>query len=324
MTSERNGQIGRARTAAARGLGAIGAAASSTAGALAHQVQNRLGHALRDRVAGEDAPVAAKRIWQSQGPRWFGEDDPIWIVNQDAAMFPGGIASLLLQSLHPQAMAGVAGHSGYKGDPWGRLQRTSHYLATVTFGTIEHATEAIEHVKSIHERVRGKDHRGRPYQASDPHLLRWVHVAETWCFLAAHQAYSDRPLTPAQADTFVDQARTSGELLGGTDLPRTVAELDAQLEAYRPELEASPAAKEAAEFLLKEPPLPLAAKPGYALLAAGGIALLPDWARVELGIPMPRIVAPVARGAGKVGVAAVRWGMAGLDDDERLRHGAVD
>lgn len=285
------------------------------------RLQRRLGRALRDRVAGEDAPAAAKVIWQTPGPRWFTEDDPLWIVNQDAAMFPGGIASLLLQSLHPQAMAGVAGHSGYKGDPWGRLQRTSHYLATVAFGTIEHATQAIENVKSIHERVRGKDHRGRPYRASDPHLLRWVHVAETWCFLTAHQAYSDRPLSPDQADLFVDQARVSGELLGGTDLPRSVAELEAQLEAYRPELEASPAAKEAAAFLLREPPLPLAAKPGYALLAAGGIALLPAWARDELGIPWPPVVNPLARGAGRFGVAAVRWGMAGLDDDERLRHG---
>ncbi|WP_040159808.1 oxygenase MpaB family protein [Mobilicoccus massiliensis] len=294
----------------------VGAAATAM-----RRAQNRLGKALRDRVAGQDAPEAAKRIWQTPGPRWFAEDDPIWIVNQDAAMFPGGIASLLLQSLHPQAMAGVAGHSGYKGDPWGRLQRTSHYLATVTFGTIEHATEAIDHVRGIHERVRGKDHLGRPYRASDPHLLRWVHVAETWCFLAAHQAYSDRPLTPDQADLFVDQARKSGEMLGGTGLPRTVAELDAQLEAFRPELVASPAAKEAAEFLLKEPPLPLAAKPGYALLAAGGIALLPDWARGELDIRMPAFARPVARGAGRFGVAAVRWGMAGLDDDERLRHG---
>ncbi|MDO5629626.1 MAG: oxygenase MpaB family protein [Mobilicoccus sp.] len=292
--------------------------------ALPRRAQNRLGRALRDRVAGEDAPVAAKRIWQTRGPRWFTEDDPFWIVNQDAAMFPGGIASLLLQSLHPQAMAGVAGHSGYKGDPWGRLQRTSHYLATVAFGTIEHAEEAIAHVRAIHERVRGKDHRGRPYRASDPHLLRWVHVAETWCFLTAHQAYSDRRLTPAQADHFVDQARTSAELLGATDLPRTVAELDACLERYRPELEASPAAKEAAAFLLREPPLPLAAKPGYALLAAGGVTLLPPWARDELGLVLPRPAAPIGRVAGKVGVAAVRWGMAGLDDDERLRHPPPD
>ena len=78
-----------------------------------------------------------------------------------------------------------------------------------------------------------------------------------------------------------------------------------------------------AAFLLKEPPLPFSAKGGYALLAAGGVSLLPDWARSELGIPMPRLVRPLAQGAGRFGVAAVRWGMAGLDDDERLRHGDV-
>ena len=109
-------------------------------------------------------------------------------------MFPGGLAALLLQSLHPLAMAGVAGHSGYKGDPWGRLQRTSHYLAVTTFGTVADAEQAIEHVRSVHRRVRGNDDRGRPYAADDPHLLRWVHVAEIWSFLAAFQAYAATPL----------------------------------------------------------------------------------------------------------------------------------
>ena len=107
---------------------------------------------------------------------------------------PGGIAALLLQSLHPSAMAGVAGHSGYKGDPWGRLQRTSHYLAVTTFGTVSHAEDAIAHVRSVHRRVRGKDELGRPYAADDPHLLRWVHVAEIWSFLKAFQTYSGETL----------------------------------------------------------------------------------------------------------------------------------
>ena len=91
-------------------------------------------------------------------------------------------------------MAGVAGHSGYKGDPWGRLQRTSHYLAVTTFGTIADAEQAIAHVRSVHRRVRGTDELGRPYAADDPHLLRWVHVAEIWSFLTAFQAYAAEPL----------------------------------------------------------------------------------------------------------------------------------
>ena len=110
-------------------------------------------------------------------------------------MFVGGIRALLVQSLHPLAMAGVAAHSGYKGDPWGRLQRTSTFLATTTFGTVEHAEELIERVRAIHERVRGTAPDGRPYAASDPHLLRWVHITEVDSFLAAYQRFGAEPLT---------------------------------------------------------------------------------------------------------------------------------
>jgi len=92
-------------------------------------------------------------------------------------MFAAGIRALLLQSLHPLAMAGVAGHSGYKGDPWGRLQRTSTFLATTTFGTIEDAEALIERNRGIHERVQGRAPDGRQYAACDPHLLKWVHIA---------------------------------------------------------------------------------------------------------------------------------------------------
>ncbi len=143
-------------------------------------------------MAGDDAPSGRARIWGAEGERWFTSEDPIWRVNADAAMFPGGISALLLQSLHPSAMAGVAGHSGYKGDPWGRLQRTSHYLAVTTFGTIADAEESIAQVRSVHRFVRGTDERGRPYSADDPHLLRWVHVAEIWSFLTAYQALRRR------------------------------------------------------------------------------------------------------------------------------------
>jgi uncharacterized protein (DUF2236 family) len=268
-------------------------------------------------VAGEDAPERAQRIWGAQGERWFTSTDPIWRVNADAAMFPGGIAALLLQSLHPSAMAGVAGHSGYQGDPWGRLQRTSHYLAVTTFGTVPDAEEAIARVRSIHRRVRGTDESGRPYAASDPHLLRWVHVAEIWSFLQAFQAYSGEPLTPQEADLYVEQTTVAASRLGATELPRTVADLEAVLEAYRPELAATTAAREASRFMLRHPPVPLAARPGYALIAAGGVALLPGWARAQLRLPVNRAGIAVATRAGALSTALVRWGMAGLAASER-------
>ena len=229
-------------------------------------------------------------------------------------MFPGGIAALLLQSLHPSAMAGVAGHSGYKGDPWGRLQRTSHYLATTTFGTVTHAEEAIAHVRSVHRRVRGKDELGRPYAADDPHLLRWVHVAEIWSFLNAFQSYSGERLTAAEADLFVEQTNLAASRLGATDLPNTVAELEEVIEAYRPELEATAAAREATRFMLLHPPVPWVARPGYALIAAGGVALLPDWARRELTLRVHGPGLTAATRAGALSTGLVRWGMAGLRD----------
>lgn len=276
--------------------------------------QRRLGLALRSRVAGDDAPERAKRIWGAEGERWFTSEDPIWRVNADAAMFPGGLAALLLQSLHPLAMAGVAGHSGYKGDPWGRLQRTSHYLAVTTFGTVADAEQAIGRVRSVHRRIRGTDDRGRPYAADDPHLLRWVHVAEIWSFLAAFQAYAASPLTDAEADLFVDQTTRAASLLGATDLPHTVLELEQVIEGYRPELESTAAAREATRFMLLNPPVPLLLRPGYALIAAGAVALLPAWARRSLHLPLSRPGLAVARRAGAVSSALVRWGMAGLED----------
>jgi uncharacterized protein (DUF2236 family) len=224
------------------------------------------------------------------------------------------MAALLLQSLHPSAMAGVAGHSGYKGDPWGRLQRTSHYLAVTTFGTVADAEQAIAHVRSRHRVVRGTDELGRPYAADDPHLLRWVHVAEIWSFLAAFQAYAATPLDEAEADLYVHQTTRAATRLGATDLPHSVAELEQVLESYRPELACTAAAREATRFMLLHPPVPLVARPGYALIAAGGIALLPSWARRSLRLPLSGPGVAVASRAGAASAALVRWGMAGLED----------
>ena len=246
------------------------------------------GRTLRSRVAGEDADEKAFHIWQVDGDRWHTPDDVIWHVNGDAAMYAGGIRSLLLQTLHPAAMAGVAGHSGYRSDPWGRLQRTSEFIATTTYGPIPSALSLIERVRAVHERVRGKTDDGTPYRASDPHLLAWVHAAETQSFLAAYQHLGPERLTAEEADQYVASAAPVGELLGAVDLPRTEAELAEMIDGYRPELRASAAAIDTVEFLLKTPPVPWPGRLGYWMLAAGAIATLPVWAREPLGLPTSR------------------------------------
>ncbi len=270
-----------------------------------------LAQALRSRVAGKDAAERATRIWGAEGPRWFRPDDVIWRVHADASMFVGGIRALLLQSLHPLAMAGVAGHSGYRGDPWGRLQRTSHYLAVTTFSTIENAEAAIERVRRVHERVRGRAPDGRAYRASDPHLLGWVHAAEAESFLDAYQAYGPQRLTPAERDEYVAQAAVPARSLGVLEPPATDAELRRLLEAYRPELQVTEAAQDAARFLLLEPPLPPSQRPGYAMLAAGALATLPRWARRALGVPvLPGADTVVGKPLGTLSAGLIRWALA--------------
>ncbi|MGY2873016.1 uncharacterized protein (DUF2236 family) [Marmoricola sp. URHA0025 HA25] len=273
-------------------------------------LRRQLAQVLRSKVAGEDAEARAHEIWGSEGPRWFGPGDPIWRVHADASMFVGGLRALLLQSLHPLAMAGVAGHSGYRGDPWGRLQRTSHFLATTTFGTVDHAQRAIAQVRDVHLRVRGKAQDGRPYAASDPHLLDWVHLAEVDSFLRTYQLFGPAPLEPAEADRYVRQTGIVAAALGAVSPPRTVRELTDRLTAFRPELASTAASRDAARFLLLDPPLPLAARPGYGLLAAGAVASLPGWARRELRLPPPFVAWdwPSLR-LGAVGAGVVRWAL---------------
>ena len=129
-------------------------------------------------------------------------------------MFVGGIRALLLQTMHPAAMQAVADHSGFRGDMWGRLARTSQYLAVTTFGTADHAEQAIRAVRAIHERITGTMPDGTPYAASDPHLLAWVHAAQVDSFLLAHQTYGARPLDAAGCDAYVAQAGEVAARLG--------------------------------------------------------------------------------------------------------------
>ena len=274
------------------------------------EVRSRLGQALFERVAGTDGPARRDRIAYAPGPRWFEPDRPIRQVHNDASMFVGGLRALLLQSLHPLAMAAVAADSGYQGDPWGRLQRTSHFLAVTSFGSAEDAESIVARVRAIHERVRGTTADGRPYHAADPHLLRWVHVAEVDSFLLAHQRYGRQPLDAAGMDGYVADMAVVARALGIDDPPTTVTELAEQLEGYRPELEGTPQAREAARFMLLSPPLPMVVRPAYGVLAAASVALLPRWTRWPLRLPyLPLTEAVVVRSAGEALTRSIRWVM---------------
>ena len=223
-------------------------------------------------------------------------DSPITRVHGDASMFVGGLAALLLQSLHPLAMAGVHAHSGFRGDPWGRLARTSHFLAVTTFGSVDDAQDAIDRVRAVHERVKGTAPDGRPYAANDPHLLSWVHVSEVVMFLEAHRRFGAEPLTPAERDEYVAQAGQVATTLGADVVPRTVAQ------ARRPA--ASPTVPSCAAPPRRVPrpatsspprrcPSP-SARPTLPI-AVAAVSLLPRWARWPLRLPWLPVTEATAR-----------------------------
>ena len=274
------------------------------------QIRQAIAQAVRGRVVGPGGAERARELFATEGPRWFVPGSPIFRVHSDVSMFVGGLRALLLQSLHPLAMAGVAQHSDYKADPWGRLQRTADFLAATTFGTEDQASAACARVRAVHQRVRGVASDGRPYTANDPHLLRWVHVTEVESFLLAHDRYGERRLGPRQRDRYVaDMARVASEL-GVPDPPRDVASLTRTIGSFRTELAGTAEAREAARFLLA-PPLPPAAVGPYALLSAAAIGLLPRWARRPLELPWLPVTETIAvRPAGRTLVRGLRWALA--------------
>lgn len=276
--------------------------------------RDRLGAALFARVAGPDGERQRERIHGRPGPRWFEPDSAIVRVHGDASMFVGGIRALLLQTLHPAAMRAVAEHSGYRGDMWGRLARTSTFLAVTTFGHAEDAEAACTAVRRIHAGITGTMPDGTPYAASDPHLLRWVHVAEAQSFLLAHQVYGARPLDQAGRDEYVAQLAEVGRRLGVLDPPTTEAGLEAAVASYRPELRGTPEAREAVRYLLLRPPLPLAARAPYAVVVAAGVGLMPAWTRLPLRLPyLPVSERTVVRVLGSLATGTIRWAMTPRD-----------
>jgi uncharacterized protein (DUF2236 family) len=276
------------------------------------ELRQSMGESLFEKVAGENGAANRDRIHLRPGPRWFAEDRPIRQVHADASMFVGGLSALLLQSLHPLAMAAVEAHSGYRGDPWGRLQRTSTFLAMTTYGAADDAETAVRRVRTIHARVHGLAPDGRPYQASDPHLLSWVHVAEVDTFLRAYLRYGAGSLDRRGQDGYVADTAQVARRLGVLDPPTTVAELREQLEAFRPELASTAQSRAATRFLLLNPPVQLSLRPAYAVLAAAAVELLPRWARLPLRVPYLPVLEPtVVRAAGQALTTGIRFVMGG-------------
>lgn len=241
-------------------------------------------------------------------PGLFGPQSVCWRVHGDfTSMLIGGISALLLQLLHPLALAGVWDHSNFRQDLIGRLRRTGQFVAGTTFGSTRDTEWLIEKVRKVHLHVVGVAPDGRPYAASDPDLLTWVHVAEVSSFLAAHLRYHDPHMTPADQDRYYDEVALTAERLGARGVPRDRAEIAAYLEAARPELRCDAHSLEVVQVLLDAPAPSRLAVPVGKLMLNAGIDLVPAWGQQLLGLQLGPIERRLTR-AGVHGIAPIlRW-----------------
>ena len=288
--------------------GAIPGRVADTVSDSVAAVRQAIAGALDSRLGGPEARERWEEVLSAPGERLIADDSPVRVVHADISMLVGGLRALLLQSLQPRAMAGVAEHSNYRTDPWGRLQRTADFLGVVTFGPRDWALQSIEVVRTVHRRVQGVSPQGEPYSATDPHLLRWVHIAELDSFLAAHRVFGAARLDRADEDRYVADMAPVAELLGATDVPRSVDELREALRSYAPELRSTKYARDAARYLAFPPGLNPAERLGYGPILSGAVSLLPVRARLQLRLPyLPVTERVMVRPVTSAALSLGRW-----------------
>jgi uncharacterized protein (DUF2236 family) len=242
---------------------------------------------------------------------FFGPGSVTWRLAGGMTMPVVALRALLLQALHPLAMAGVDQHSEWRSDPGARLASTSAYEVTIAFGDRETALAAAARVRKIHDYVRGTDPAtGKPYAAQDPALLLWVHNALVDSQLACARLYGS--ITPDDEDRYVAEQVAAAELIGipAGMAPTTAKELAAYFDDVRPELMCTPAAASATGYLLQyllpgtslpngpQPPVPPSEPEDGGLwedVARAAIASLPDWAIDLYGDVLPEVGQAPAR-----------------------------
>jgi uncharacterized protein (DUF2236 family) len=240
----------------------------------------------------------------------FGPGSVTWTVHGDfTAMMIGGVSSLLMQMLHPGAMAGVWDHSDFRRDMTGRLKRTAQFVSVTTFGSTAAAERAIGQVRRIHAHVRGTLPDGTSYTADDPALLTWVHAAMVYGFLRAHLRYRDPTMPGARQDAYCAEMAELARRLGTTDVPESRAALDRYMAAMQPLLRADERTREVVGRMLRQPSPSLLNAPANRLMLHAGVDLLPDWA-IRLHNLQRSLAERVGVRAGAMGVGGLlRWAL---------------
>jgi uncharacterized protein (DUF2236 family) len=237
----------------------------------------------------------------------FDRDSVIWRVHGDVTtMMVGGVSALLLQMLHPSALAGVWDHSTFRDDMLGRLRRTARFIAVTTYGERVDAEAAIARVRNVHAHVSGTLADGTRYSATDPKLLAWVHVTEAISFLDAWIRYAEPNMASRDQDRYFSEFAVIARALDANPVPESRVEANALVASIRPELSVDARTREVARMVLKQPAPMAAVAPIQDIVMRAAVDLLPDWARRMHGLPAPGLRAPLVRGVTSVIASTLR------------------
>jgi uncharacterized protein (DUF2236 family) len=262
-------------------------AAADKTGAMTNFLRQTLAQEIRGMTGSAKGPPIAF-LEPAGDPGLFGPDSVTWKVHAHlVSMLVGGLSSLLIQAMHPGALAGVWDHSSFRSDLRARLGRTAYFIAATTYGGKEMAQSAIDLVNRIHVKVTGIRPDGQPYDARDPHLLRWVHLGETLSFLKAYCVFGDSALPTFLQNQYIWEMQRIGHALGATELPSTVAQAEQMLLSYRNELVVDDRVREVIH-LIENFPARKRDQLFVKLIVRAAFDLLPDWVLSDLGQTRPK------------------------------------
>ena len=247
----------------------------------------------------------------------FGPGSVTWRVHADPVFAIGGMRALIMQALHPLAMAAVDQHHSFEVDFWGRLERTTQYVSTLTFSPAKDAERAAARVRGIHRKLRGTDPlTGAEFRLDRPDLLLWVHCCEVDSLLTTARR-AGAPISQDDADAYLREQVLTAEMVGipARSVPASMTQLQRYFRDVRPELRLTDEARRGVKRLAIPPmtkwvKLLTPARPAWAGLAGLAFATQPKWARRIYRMPGLPTTDLAATGALK----AIRAGIVALPD----------
>ena len=219
-------------------------------------------------------------------PGLYGPDSMTWRVHANlVALVVGGVAAVILELAEPRVRSGVWEHSNFRTDPLARMKRTAEAAMLITFGPAAAAEARIAMINRLHSRVSGVTPEGQVYSALDPQLLEWVHLTAGYGFLNAYLRYVEPRLSRGDQDRYYREGAPVGRAFGVVDPPDSVTEVEARMEAMRPNLRAHPIIGEFLRIVCMTSPLGPPGRPLQRLLVRAAVDLLPPSLRRELNLP---------------------------------------